>query len=289
MKKRIAASALAVVLMVNIVGDHTRARAEPATLTAIAAIGILAFNLLGIMSGRYDDTAEAIGVFLENGVEGWEAAFVGSDDTPSWFATGWSQIYSTCTSWFESGEITLDDNGLIKMDYEQYLALCDQMLDYVDYDIYLGMDINYSLLSCAEGFKVVVQSLDYNIAEGCSYIPCYYSADHIYFSGDYIYTQFYNATGSKLTINFNAYNANGSYVARGINGGATLGDDGDAKWFSTYKPFFSYLDNTIYISASTTAVRIFTPTHLLLINGTLSTPQQAIIFLSVHMKMLIQI
>ncbi len=251
MKKRIAAAALAVVLMVNIVGDHTRARAEPATITALAAIGILAFNLLGLMSGRYDDTAEAIGVFLEDGVEGWQDAFIGSEDTPSWFATGWNDIFTACSDWFESGEISLDENGLIAMNYDQYLTLCNNMIKYVDYDIYLGMDVNHTLLSAAEGSDILIQSAlnsisFYNEDNGISFIPCFYSSDEIYFSGCYIYSLFnYNDAQTSLYVDYYVSYKSGGTLVNGLSGSFPLDSNGMNGFFSKYKPYFSYLSNTI--------------------------------------------
>ena len=104
MKKRIAAAALAAVLVCGIIGLRPKA---VGLASAGVALGVLAFNLLGVMSGQYDDVAEGIGCFVESGVEGWQKAFVGSENTPSWFVSGWQQIYDTCASWFDSGEITI--------------------------------------------------------------------------------------------------------------------------------------------------------------------------------------
>ena len=79
MKKRIAAAALAAVLVCGIIGLRPKA---VGLASAGVALGVLAFNLLGVMSGQYDDVAEGIGCFVESGVEGWQKAFVGSENTP---------------------------------------------------------------------------------------------------------------------------------------------------------------------------------------------------------------
>lgn len=125
MKKRIAAAALAAVLVCGIIGLRPKA---VGLASAGVALGVLAFNLLGVMSGQYDDVAEGIGCFVESGVEGWQKAFVGSENTPSWFVSGWQQIYDTCTGWFDSGEITISADGKVDLTYDQYMQLYHQMI-----------------------------------------------------------------------------------------------------------------------------------------------------------------
>ena len=125
MKKRIAAAALAAVLVCGIIGLRPKAAG---LASAGVALGVLAFNLLGVMSGQYDDVAEGIGCFVESGVEGWQKAFVGSENTPSWFVSGWQQIYDTCAGWFNSGEITISADGKVDLTYDQYMQLYHQMI-----------------------------------------------------------------------------------------------------------------------------------------------------------------
>lgn len=268
MKKRIAAAALAVVLMVNIVGDHTRARAEPVTITAIAAIGILAFNLLGLMSGRYDDTAEAIGVFLENGVEGWEAAFIGSEDTPSWFATGWNDIFTACSDWFESGEISLDENGLIEMDYQQYLELCQLMMDYVDININLGLDVAHTLLRTQVGSDILVQSvldtLDFATAAACnvSFVPCFYNQDSIYISGTFVYQSFgYSGDGTYAGVTYKTFTSSGAVNnIGGLNGQFLVHGDSN-NFYSGIRPYFSFADNSIKLCYYSSSGNFYSPAY----------------------------
>lgn len=191
MKTKIAAAVLAAVLLLHVGGEYTRVKATGAVIAAGAAIGILAFNLLGVMSGRYDDTAEGISCFIENGVDGWQKAFVGTEDTPSWFASGWQQIYDTCSSWFESGEITIDDNGKFRMKYSQYLDLCDLIGDaYATTDVQLVTDIPYLLFKADRDVlyninsSIMICSVD-DLAGGMSYAPVFYTDDKIYFSDSY--------------------------------------------------------------------------------------------------------
>lgn len=193
MKKRIIAAVLAAVLMLNIGGHASRASA--AAGTAIIAIGVLAFNILGVMMGNSDDTAEGISCLIENGVEGWEKAFVGSENTPSWFATGWRQIYNKCTDWASSGEIS-EQNGKYIMKYAQYCELYKMMLEYVDLQVDFGSSFSYDykVFGATFGTQVPATSVpwikgnDFYGACDTVYYPVYYDEDHIYINADrYMY------------------------------------------------------------------------------------------------------
>ncbi len=186
MKKRIIAAALTAVLLLNVVGSFTRVKATGAVIAGGAAIGILAFNLIGVMTGRYDDCAEGISCFIDNGVEGWQKAFVGSADTPSWFVSGWEQIYNTCSSWFNTGAITIDDSGKVRMKYSQYLELCGLIGEaYAEFDINLSSDIPYICFKADRDVlyqinsAIMVCSVD-DLADGMSYAPVFYTDDKLY-------------------------------------------------------------------------------------------------------------
>lgn len=193
MKKKIITVTLAVVIAFNFLAVRPRAAAGVAA--AGLALGVLAFNLIGVMSGQYDDTAEGIGCLIDNGVEGWQKAFVGTDDTPSWFASGWQQIYDTCSGWFDSGDISLTDDGKVSLSYSQYLELCDLLAGTsTDLDINLGSSVEYKCfqwdfsnpvpLSMAPKFQSFYNSV------GNSYVPIYYSTDKIYICLDYFRISF---------------------------------------------------------------------------------------------------
>lgn len=190
MKTKIAAVVLAAVLLLHVGGEFTRAKATGAAVAGVAAIGILAFNLLGVMSGRYDDTAEGISCIIENGVDGWQKAFVGTDDTPSWFASGWQQIYDTCSSWFDSGEITIDDNGKVRLKYSQYLELCGLIGNaYAETSLEIHSDIPYIMFKAdPDIFYYLDPSIMISTEDNqtIAYAPVFYSEDKIYFSGTYI-------------------------------------------------------------------------------------------------------
>lgn len=188
MKTKIIAAVLAAVLLLHVGGEFTRAKATGAAVAGITAIGILAFNLIGVMSGQYDDTAEGISCFIENGVDGWQKAFVGTENTPSWFASGWQQIYDTCSSWFDSGEITINDDGKVRMKYSQYLELCGLIGEaYATTDVQLVTDIPYFFFKAEPNISYHIDpsisiNSTYELSYGMSYSPVFYTDDKIYFS-----------------------------------------------------------------------------------------------------------
>lgn len=206
MKKRIVAAVLAAVLMLNIGGHASRASA--AAGTAIIAIGVLAFNILGVMMGNSDDTAEGISCLIENGIEGWEKAFVGSENTPSWFATGWRQIYNKCTDWASSGEIS-EQNGKYIMKYAQYCELYKMMLEYVDLQVDFGSSFtyDYKVFGATFGTQVPVTSVPWHKSEqysicDSSFFPVYYDEEHIYINADQFFRLRLNPSGDNTLISF---------------------------------------------------------------------------------------
>lgn len=205
MKTKIAAAVLAAVLLLHVGGEFTRAKATGAAVAGIAAIGILAFNLLGVMTGQYDDTAEGINCFIENGVEGWQNAFVGTEDTPSWFASGWQQIYDTCSGWFDSGEITIDGDN-VSLKYSQYVQLCELLTEIgADLKVDLGTIVDYHVFNYAFGDPVPVSAAPkfdtFYTKTGVSYIPIYYDSNKIYFSRSYFRLYFIENSNSKFDLN----------------------------------------------------------------------------------------
>ena len=190
MKKRIAAAALAAVLVCGIIGLRPKA---VGLAYAGVALGVLAFNLLGVMSGQYDDVAEGIGCFVESGVEGWQKAFVGSENTPSWFVSGWQQIYDTCASWFDSGEITISADGKVDLTYDQFLVLYGQIIGISsDTVVDFKSKYDYQFLSADITKPIAFDSLPLNdvyakTVIGQSFAPVYFNDDICIFGAGYLY------------------------------------------------------------------------------------------------------
>lgn len=208
MKTKIIAAVLAAVLLLHVGGEFTRAKATGAAVAGIAAIGILAFNLLGVMTGQYDDTAEGINCFIENGVEGWQNAFVGTEDTPSWFASGWQQIYNTCSSWFDSGEITINDDGKVRMKYSQYLDLCGLVGNAsADFNIELSTDIPYLAFKASPDVGIIItDSVSVLPSDGgeMSYFPVFYDSNCMYIPNKFFYLNFYPYPGDEASTYYSS-------------------------------------------------------------------------------------
>lgn len=115
MKKRIAAAALAAVLVCGIIG--LRPKAAGGAVAAIGSIGIAAYYLMMTLI----DNSDALGNVIENNIE-----FFSSPDSP--WNKGWNYINHQLQSWFDSGEITISADGKVDLTYDQYMQLYHQMI-----------------------------------------------------------------------------------------------------------------------------------------------------------------
>ena len=115
MKKRIAAAALAAVLVCGIIG--LRPKAAGGAVAAIGSIGIAAYYLMMTLI----DNSDAVGNVIENNIE-----FFSSPDSP--WNKGWNYINHQLQSWFDSGEITISADGKVDLTYDQYMQLYHQMI-----------------------------------------------------------------------------------------------------------------------------------------------------------------
>lgn len=193
MKKRIVAAALAAVLACGIIGLRPKA-APAAAAGAIVTIGVFAWQLIGVMTGEYDSVAKGIGYVIENGVEGFEniGEFL-SNDVAGWLVDGWNSIFNQSQEWYESGDITVTDDGHVILKYSQYLELYDLIGSAAVTDtIELVTDIPYLLFKAESGVlytidrSICINSID-ELGKGCSYVPILYSQDALYFSTAVVY------------------------------------------------------------------------------------------------------
>lgn len=95
---------------------------------AAPAIGVgvfaLAWQIIGIMTGRYDDAAEAIRYDIENGWDGLtnpDSAF-----QQDW-QMGWDIICNTVQDWINLDKVTTNGD-VIKITYDQYMELYGQVI-----------------------------------------------------------------------------------------------------------------------------------------------------------------
>ena len=181
MKKRIAAAALAAVLVCGIIG--LRPKAAGGAVVEIVGLGVLAWNLIGIMTN--EDISRSMTNWFESGYKVVEEHW----------ADGWNIIYNQCSSWFESGEITADGDKFT-MSYAQYLELCDLVGKKAGHlEIDLGTNIPYKVflydhttplrLAGAPSTSAFYNTYNSASANGCTYLPIYYNDSEIYFSSWY--------------------------------------------------------------------------------------------------------
>lgn len=231
MKKKILAAALAAVIALNVCSVRPKAAAAAGIMLTIGSAAVF---LMGVFTGQYDDTANGIGAVLTNGVDGFEKAFVGTEKTfcgrvieseDAWIVTGYKQICHQIESWVNSGEATIDENGNLTIDYQQYLDLYSILAELVDLTVDIGTSIPYNVVSYPVGTPFAFTSMPVfcdlsSSSFNQSYFPVYYSSDKIYFSESY------------LNINLSSYMMGSSFAVsrgfgvRGINGigSSSIGD-----------------------------------------------------------------
>lgn len=198
MKSKIAAAVLAAVLLLHVCGDFTRARASGAVagIAAIAQIGIMAFHLLSEMIEHSSEISDGINSGINSISDNIDSisdtedmiGFVSSATAGSSFVFGaWKLITETCSDWFDSGEITISDDGKVRMKYSQYLDLCDLVGNaYAETDVQLVTDIPYILFKADRDVLYLVnESIIYgsisDLADYSSYSYAFYTDDKIYF------------------------------------------------------------------------------------------------------------
>lgn len=188
MKKRIIAILLSLSVFCCSLSCGKRASAAPA-VGAIMAIGVLAWEIIGVCTGMYDDTAAAIGEFIESGVDG----FINPDSEfqQNWSA-GWNTICNTVKGWFDSGELQIE-NGQIKLTYDQFHELYGQVINacsnvevefHTDYE-YLFLDVDLSKTFAGTDLPLI--NGFYNTSNGQAYSPVFFNDSKIIFSDSFFF------------------------------------------------------------------------------------------------------
>lgn len=253
MKKRI----IAILLSVSVfcfsfgLGNRRASAAATGTIVALASIGVLAFELLGVMNGNYDNTANAIGSILGGIGEGVKLTFYGDDvinpftgevvyHEDGLWQTGVANIASAIQDLFDKGELEIVD-GKAKLTYDQFKEIYNQLWEiapkpgvnfesnyssfFIDFD---GMPYKHPIGA--------LPSASYYLSEepGESYAACYYNDDHIVFS-DYYIRLFYRPEKGLLTYGFDYINSNFDPSIIGgfaIAGAARREFENPYNWFS---------------------------------------------------------
>lgn len=196
MKRRFIALFLALMLLCLSLSRSRGYAAVTGTVVAIASIGTFAFSVLMLItSGEAENIAEDVSDWIEDtAAPGMEIAFTGDG---SWLATGYNQIFQTVKSWFNSGELTIED-GRINLTYSQYLELYSQVITVAAKpDVEFDAGYLCSFLS-ADLSLIPVVSLPrinqyFESADGQAYCPVYYNDEQMIFA-DYFTTlnSYYN-------------------------------------------------------------------------------------------------
>ncbi len=239
MKKRI----IAILLSVSVfcfsfgLGNRRASAAVSGTIVALASIGILAFELLGVMNGSYDNTANAIGSILGGVGEGMKLTFYGDDvinpftgeviyHEDGLWQTGVASIASSIQDLFDKGELEIVD-GRAKLTYDQFKAIYSEL-----WSIAPKPGVNFE--STYSSFFIDFEGMPYEYPIGAlpiasyyveeypgeSYAACYYNDDQMIFS-DYYITLRYNVPKGDFAFSCDYLNANfakssvGGFVAGG--------------------------------------------------------------------------
>lgn len=199
-----------------------RASAAPA-VGAIITIGCLAWNLIGVFTGRYDDAAEAIGYVLS---EGWDGLTNPDSAFQQNWRAGWENICDTVSGWFDSGQIDIK-NDRIKLSQQQYLQIYRDLVKIVGtpsvdfHSDYPAFFIDFS--GDPQSFPFgSLPTVDYLLtsAPGQSYALCYSNPKEgkLIFSQYYI-TYYYKGSGeialNSLSPNFVRLNGRSFFSSNG--------------------------------------------------------------------------
>lgn len=204
MKKRI----ISILLSVSVLcfsfglGNRRASAAATGTIVALASVGVLAFELLGVMNGNYDNTANAIGSILGCIGEGVKLTFYGDDvinpltgeviyHEDGLWQTGVASIASSIQDLFDKGELQEAD-GKVKLTYDQFKEIYEQL-----WEIAPNPGLNFE--SSYSSFFIDFEGMPFEFPVGAlptvsylveselgeSYALCYYNDEQIVFSEYY--------------------------------------------------------------------------------------------------------
>lgn len=250
MKKRILAAALAAVLVFNFCTSVRPRAAAAGGAVAIVTIGVLAWKLIGVMSGEYDGAKDAVSWCIQTNVDTMENLFDACCNPDSVFQTrwksGWQKLCTDIKQLVDSGKATFDD-GKLKLTYEQYLELYGQVVSVMEkpsvefkssYDYtFLDFDLD-SLTSFA-----VLPRIDafFNTATGQCYAPVYYNDEMLIFGAGYVYQSRPNDSSYQVACRYLTSDSKYANLS-GIAGSS----ESYADFISTYQPIFKCRYNELF-------------------------------------------
>lgn len=188
MKKRIISILLVVTIIISSFSVLAKKTSAEAAIAMIVTIGVLAWEIIGVCTGMYDDTASAIGEVLAGG---WDGLTNPDSLFQERWKLGWIQICDTVTGWFEAGELEIVD-GQIKLTYSQYMELYGQVLNVsAKPDIKFDCGYDYYFLTPfyeSMSFSSIPHTIYMtNVRIGQGVIPVFYNEDVLYFGSFFGY------------------------------------------------------------------------------------------------------
>lgn len=180
MKRRIIAAVLAAFVACNLI--VLRPKAAAAGGAAIITIGVLAWELLGVMSGDYEGITTSMGRWFET-------AYKAVDEQ---WEPGWNRLCGIIQHWVDNGTATIDDDGKLRITYEQYLELYGQVVGVMakpSVEFTAGYDCQFLAvdLSAPVAFSSLPRyDMFYNTSTGQSYAPVYYNDDTLVFGSAFV-------------------------------------------------------------------------------------------------------
>ena len=223
MKKKIIAAALAAVVALNLCSLRPKA-AEAGVVAAGVMLGGAAWYILGIMTGKHDQLASAMGKFFEDCKVSVDNAIKAIDDH---WADGWNIVYNYLTDWTNGYTVNISDDGKVQLKYSQYLELCDLVGNaYAETGIEFHTDIPYIMFKATPDLNYLIdRSIMVTLPDEktpISYAPIFYSSDKVFFPDSYLSFKMYDNSGACLfcsILSFDLLTGRGLGSASGLGGG----------------------------------------------------------------------
>jgi len=218
MKKRILLSVSVFCFSFGL-GNRPASAAVSGSIIAGVTVFSVALQLLGMMNGNFDNTANAIGSFLGGIPEGAKLTFYGDDiinpftgevvyHEDGLVKQGFDQVVSWVQDLFDKGELQEVD-GKVKLTYDQFKEIYDKLWEiapkpglnfessyssfFLDFD---GMPYEFPIGALPTASYLL------NVEPGEAYAACYYNDNQIVFSDYYISLYFNSERFTTTTFSF---------------------------------------------------------------------------------------
>lgn len=259
MKRRFIAFLLVFFVSLSMISDVKRASAAPAAAGVVLSIGILAWQLMQVITGTdfVDDFSDWVDYCHENSAaanghtfKDFEQEFREHEKEvdasfKADFFLGWSVIGNTLEQWINSSAVEFDNNQL-KLEYAQYVALCNLLIEYVDLKVNIGTELEYVVFEYPFDNYCTVSSIPkvstyftYTSSRyGQIIIPAYFSDTDIYFTSTHVLLR-----GDQNLYSIVCATANSSVSGFTSNGGMSSGVNSYRdidEYYTISMPMFSF-------------------------------------------------